>query len=144
MNRLPMLAMLSLFTLSVLSLRCSDKINLNDNNSGSIKEYFERTDDGRYVIIDRTGKRWDITHAVVKYGMVPSFFKSGLGQYAIKPIVAPKMLSPGDPGYPDASDGFLVLGAKIGNDARAYSIQKLAAHEIADETIANTHVAVAY
>ncbi len=100
--------------------------------------------DGKVLIEDNTGKRWDVTHAEEKYGMEPAEFQFGLGPFAIKPILNPKMLSPGDTGYPLDDETFLVLATEINKDARAYSIRVMSIHEIADEVFADAHVAVAY
>lgn len=98
----------------------------------------------RILIKDRTGKEWDVTHAVEKYGFVASRFQFGLGPYAITPIVEPDMLEPGSNGYPTDSDNRLVIGTTINNDTRAYPLSALTSHEVADEIIGNVYVAVAY
>ena len=50
-------------------------------------------------ITDRTGKRWDVAHAA-KYGLVPAGFQFGLGPLAIRPLIEPGMIFPGDREYP--------------------------------------------
>ena len=94
-------------------------------------------------IQDRQGKVWDVTQAQ-KYGLVPSGFQFGLGPYAIRPIMNPQMLSPGDYGYPSDYEGFLILGASLNGFARAYPIAVLSRHEVANEQFGDAHVAVAY
>ena len=42
---------------------------------------------GPVVITDRHGERFDITHAVDKYGMVPSGFEGDARGYSIRQIV---------------------------------------------------------
>ncbi len=108
-------------------------------------------EDARIFIVDRTGKRWDVTHAKKRYDMEPSKFQFGLGPNAIRPILTPKMLSPGDTGYPEDEADFLVLGTTLNDGTRplsdgtrSYSIIDLTRHEIADEKFGNLHVAVAY
>lgn len=76
--------------------------------------------------------------------MEPSKFQFGLGPNAIRPILTPKMLSPGDTDYPDDEADFLVLGTTLNDGTRSYSIIDLTRHEIADEKFGNLHVAVAY
>jgi len=83
--------------------------------------------------------------------MEPSKFQFGLGPNAIRPILTPRMLSPGDTGYPEDEAGFLVLGTTLNDGTRplsdgtrSYSIIDLSRHEIADEKFGNLHVAVAY
>lgn len=95
-------------------------------------------------IVDRTGKKWDITHAANKYGFNPGGFQFGLGPFAIAPIEEPEFFGPGDPGYPRDDETFLVIGTTINNDSRAYPIFVLKSHEIVDESFDTTYVAVAY
>jgi hypothetical protein len=101
-------------------------------------------EDGKIFIRDQTGKRWDVTHAVEEYGFDPAAFEHGLGPTAIRPIQNPQMLRPGDTGYPADFDETVVLGAKLQGDARAYPLNVMIRHEIANESFGNTHVAVAY
>jgi hypothetical protein len=128
---------LTLIFIVLFSFGCSSDV------SGPDGAKVIRTD-GKVLIEDNTGKRWDVTHAEAKYGMEPAEFQFGLGPFAIKPILNPKMLSPGDPGYPFDNETFLVLATQINNDSRAYSIRVMSYHEIADEKFADVHVAVAY
>ena len=95
------------------------------------------------VIVDRTGKEWDITHAVSEYGFTADGFQFGIGPYAIPPIIDPLFLSPGDPGYPSDNETFEVLGVEIDGDARAYPIT-LMKREVVDDWFGDTAVAVAY
>lgn len=95
-------------------------------------------------ITDRTGKRWDVTHARDKYGLVPSGYQYGLGPYAIRPIMNPQMLFPNDRGYPESSEYFLILGTSLNGFARAYPIAVLSRHEVANEQFGDIHAAVAY
>jgi hypothetical protein len=101
-------------------------------------------EDEAIFIVDRTGKKWDVTHAKEKYGMKPSLFQFGLGPNAIKPILEPRMLQPGGYGYPDDMQDFAVLGVELNGSERAYSILILAHHEVAEEQFGDAHVAVAY
>jgi len=96
------------------------------------------------IIKDNTGKEWDVTHAVNEYGLVASQFQYGLGPFAIKPILNPEMLSPGDPDYPTNSNNQLVIGTTLNKDTRAYPLNVLSRHEVADEKFGDQHVAVAY
>jgi hypothetical protein len=102
------------------------------------------TDTTGTFIVDQTGKRWEISHAVRRYGFEPAKFQFGLGPNVIRPVLEPKMIRPGQPGYPDAGSSLLVLGTSFEEDARAYSIRKLSFHEVADEKFDDVHVAVAY
>ena len=104
----------------------------------------------KIYIADQTGKQWEISHAVKKYGMQPENFQFGLGPNWFTPLILPKMISPGEPGYPNGDDFFrnlgsdLVVGTEIGGDARAYPLAILYRHEIADEKFGDVYVAVAY
>jgi hypothetical protein len=99
-------------------------------------------DGERIVIVDLTGKEWDVTDAVKTYGFDLNLFDHGLGP--IPAIVEPEMLSPGDAGYPDDGADVIVIGATIGGESRAYPIHVLDNHEVADDTFGDTHVAVAW
>jgi hypothetical protein len=102
------------------------------------------SENDKIFIVDRTGKRWDVTHAENNYGLKAELFQFGLGPNAIQPILNPKFVSPGDPGYPASTQTFLVIGTALNNDPRAYSISDLTRHEVADERFDSTYVAVAY
>jgi hypothetical protein len=117
---------------------CSEGPNSGNGPSDVIKE------NDRIFIEDRTGKRWDVTHAENKYGLKAERFQFGLGPNAIPPILNPEFLSPGEVGYPASDQTFLVIGTALNNDPRAYSISDLTRHEVADEQFGSTHVAVAY
>ena len=99
-------------------------------------------------ITDRHGVRFDVTHAVHRYGMRAAGFQFGIGKNTIRPIDHPNMLSPGDPGYPSEgsrwSSGPDIIGISVDDDIRSYPVQELARHEIVNETIGHTQAAVAY
>ena len=105
----------------------------------------DRIETGESVfIIDRTGQRWDITHAADKYGFRAKNFQFGLGKNAIPSINYPDMYLPGEPGYPLANDDFTIIAARIRSDARAYPLFVMKSHEIVNESFAGQLVAVAY
>jgi hypothetical protein len=99
---------------------------------------------GPVVIVDQTGKEWDVSTAVHEYGFDVSGFEFGLGPYAIPPLIEPPLLSPGDRDYPPDDETFLALGASINGDARAYGKLDIVRHEVVDEFIGGVPVAVAY
>ena len=105
-------------------------------------ETYEQSGD-RLYIKDSTGKSWDVTHAQ-KYGLQPSEFQFGLGPYAIPPLMNPQMLSPGNPDYPSEEEEFIVLGTSLNGFTRAYPINVMSRHEVANEQFGEAHVAVAY
>jgi len=96
------------------------------------------------IFIVGSYKKWDITHAVKVYGFDPLMFDGGGGPSAITPINDPKMLEPGDTGYPDASKDMLIIGFNYRSEARAYPLKVLASHEIINDLFDSTAVAVAY
>ncbi len=104
----------------------------------------EMTEGGSVTITDRTGKIWDITHAVSDYGFRAEGFQYGLGPNAISPAFDPVFAAPGDESYPAAHETFSVLAAETDGDPRAYRIWQLARHEVIDEWFGETAVAVAY
>ena len=100
--------------------------------------------DNKTFMVDRTGKSWDVTHAQGKYGFVPENFQFGLGPFAITPILNPRMLSRGENGYPSDANESQVIGTTLNSDTRAYPLNVLSRHEVADEQFGDTYVAVAY
>jgi len=101
-------------------------------------------DNGRTFIVDKTGKRWDVTHAASKYGFVPSEFQFGLGPNAIKPINSPSFVGPGQSGYPSADEKFIVIGTTLLGESRAYAIADLTPHEVVNEQFVDEIVAVGW
>ncbi|MFC1956135.1 hypothetical protein ACFLWZ_06420 [Chloroflexota bacterium] len=99
------------------------------------------------IIIDRTGREWDVTHARDVYGMNPEYFNYGLGVGAIPSVDKPTVLEEGDPGYPSANSLTPVFGVNHNVEQRAYSISALTQHEVFNDIYpgdANLYVAVAY
>jgi hypothetical protein len=95
-------------------------------------------------ITDRSGKRWDVSHAE-KYGMVPSGFQYGLGPYAIQPLIDAGMIFPGHQGYPGPMGTLMVLGVDLNGIARAYPTWTIMSHiEVANETFGEDPVAAAF
>jgi len=104
----------------------------------------DSSDSNRIFIRDRTGKEWDVTHAVNKYEFDPERFQFGAGPFAIKPILQPQFISRGDPGYDSIDENTIVIGTFIKRNARAYPLYILGSHEIVDENFGTTYVAVGY
>jgi len=98
----------------------------------------------RVFIIDQSGKQWDITQAVVRYGFTRDGFKFGLGPFTVTPLILPPFLAEGDSAYPDAGDGFAVIGVSRLGDARAYRLSDLVDVEVADDVIGGQPVAVVH
>lgn len=98
----------------------------------------------KVVLVDLTGKEWDITTAVWKYGLDVEGFEYGLGPMAIKPIIEPEMLSPGNVGYPPDNATFLVVGTTVNGDTRAYDIFGIFRNEVVDDYVGEAPLAVTY
>ncbi len=96
------------------------------------------------LIVDQTGKRWDVSHGVSALGLDPDRFQYGLGPFAIQPIIDPEMIAPGDARHPGASSTVAVIGVENQGDVRAYPISILRRHEIIDDEIGDEPLAVGY
>jgi hypothetical protein len=99
------------------------------------------------IIIDRTGREWDVTHARDVYGMNPAYFNYGLGIGAITSVDDPIVLEEGDSGYPAVDSRINVFGVNHNGEQRAYSVSALTRHEVFNDVYpgdANQYVAVAY
>jgi len=114
------------------------------NPSARSEKDISNVKDSTIYIVDRTGKQWDITHAVKHYNFSKNNFNYGLGPNAIKPINYPDMLESGDPGYPESHSSQTVIGVNINGEARAYPIDVLSSHEVVNDTLKGFYTAVAY
>jgi len=130
--------------LATLNPGCKDSVVIQPLTQDLAGEEGKKEEQKRIFIVDRTGKKWDITHAVEKYGFDPDKFEYGLGPMAIPPILNPEMLSPGDDGYPQDTGRFTILGTELNGDVRAYPLTVMIRHEIVNEQFGDAHVAVAY
>ena len=126
------------FLLSLSILGCHGK---NTGNHGFGED--DKPGDKIYIT-DRTGKNWDVTHAVENYGFETGNFQYGLGPYAIMPINNPEMISPGKSNYPDDNSTETIIGLNIDGDARAYPIRILSRHEVVNDRVGDKNVAVVY
>ncbi len=120
------------------SLGCGDSSGSPSGPSGI------EGDAGRIFIVDKTGKRWDVTYAKNEFGFEPDEFEIGSGPFSLRPILNPQMLSAEEDGYPAEDATFLILGTRFNDMPRAYSIGVMSAHEVANEVFGDAHVAVAY
>jgi Protein of unknown function (DUF3179) len=96
----------------------------------------------RVLITDQSGKTWDITQAVVRYGFDPAGFKFGLGPFTVTPLVLPPAVAAGDSGFPADTDTFSVIGVSLAGAARAYQLDDLLDVEVADDIVGGEVVAV--
>jgi hypothetical protein len=122
----------------ILTVAGCELVNSNQNEAEVI-----RNGDQIYIR-DNTGKDWNVTHAVNKYGFVPEDFQFGLGPFAIRPILNPQMVERGEAGFPSDNNETRVIGTRLNGDVRAYPLSVLNNHEVADEKFDSTYVAVAY
>ena len=95
-------------------------------------------------ITDRTGKAWEISHAVNEYGMLPENFNYGLGPNAIRPINDPEMLEKGEAGYPVDDLRLGVLGVSMNGDSRAYPLHILSSHEVVNDIVGEVPIAAVF
>ena len=102
------------------------------------------TDPEQIYITDQTGKKWNITHAIDKYGFEVSRFQFGLGPYAIQPINDPVFIERDENGYPSSSNTMQIIGTTIMGESRAYPLETLYRHEILNDAFGDVHVAVGF
>lgn len=95
--------------------------------------------DGKTFIKDRTGEKWDITQAV-SLGFKPSNFEFGLGRNAFSPL--------DDSLLQDATENISrrlrILGVPGESETKAFAVNKLRGHEIANSSIDEKPIAAAY
>jgi hypothetical protein len=94
----------------------------------------ETEHENQITITDRTGRKWDVTHARDIYDMNPGFFNYGLGIGVIPSVDTPVVLEEGDPDYPDSDSRRLVFGVDHNGEQRAYSVNALRRHEVFNDT----------
>ena len=85
------------------------------------------------TIVDRSGREWDISHAVTRYDMLPEHFNFGIGLGAIPSVDEPEVISEGESGYPSPDDQMGVFGVVHNGEVRAYSVSQLGRHEVFNE-----------
>ncbi len=96
------------------------------------------------IITDNTGEDFDITNAVLKHRLGVPYWDFGLGRNAIPPVIDPRMLEPGDPGYPDDQNTAAVIGVRREGDIRAYRIGDIPNREVVDDVVGGEALAVTY
>ncbi len=97
-----------------------------------------------HLLVDVDGRTWDIRYALEELGLDRDGFGHGIGVHAIPPIVDPASAGPGDAGYPGPAEAFPILGVEIAGRARAYRLQTLTRHEVANDTLGGTPLAATY
>lgn len=100
---------------------------------------FVTTEKDRTFIVDRKGERWDITQAM-SIGFKPDGFQYGIGRDAFQPLDETGL----DDDTSSVSRNLRIIGISDGDQAQAYSVDKLWRHEIANSKIGSKSVAVGY
>jgi hypothetical protein len=90
-------------------------------------------------LIDQIGERWDISQAV-SIGFKPSRFEFGIGRNAFRPLSE----SDWSNSVGNSKRNFRIIGIADGDEAHAYSVSKLARHEIANTMLDSDPIAVGY
>lgn len=105
------------------------------------------TNKNTVFIVDRNGRKWDITHAKNKYNMKPNLFNFGIGLGTIPSVDHPKIVNKDNPDYPKSTSEFLVFGVHHNGEQRAYGVSNMTRHEIFNDKYpgeSDQYVAVAY
>jgi hypothetical protein len=100
---------------------------------------FVTREEGKSYIVDRGGHRWDVTQAE-SIGFKPEGFQYGLGKDAFTPLDGGDLTE----NTADVSPFHRVIGISEGGEAQAYSVPKLAGHEIANSRVGDKPIAAAY
>ena len=113
----------------------------------SIASNPETESQNQVIVTDRTGRKWDVTHARDVYGMNSDYFNFGLGVGVIPSVDEPIVLEQGDPGYPSTDSRIQVFGVNHNGEQRGYSASALSRHEVFNDVYkgeSNQYVAVTY
>jgi hypothetical protein len=100
---------------------------------------FVTSDGAKTFIIDQRGERWDVTQAQ-SIGFKPEGFQYGIGRNAFTPLDETDLSDDTS----SVSRNLRIIGISEGNQAQAYSVDKLWRHEIANSKIGPKPVAVGY
>jgi len=116
----------SVFAIGLLIFISSCRTNNSVVESGDADE--------KITLVDINNRKWDITHAVNKYGMLKEYFRFGVGFGTIASIDNPKTLSKDNPQFPKQDSSFAIFGVEIKLEQRAYSREQLQKHEILNDS----------
>ena len=139
-----LLKLFSILPLLLLILSCKEVNTSSNPPETTVIVVTDTSDTNKIFIEDRTGKKWDITHAVKEYGFNPDNFQYGLGPYAIRPLLEPNFVSPGHSDFNSLEASTAVIGTTINEITRAYPLYMVGRYEIIDEEFDRTFVAVGY
>ena len=95
--------------------------------------------DGRTYIVDRHNEKWDITEAIT-LGFKPRNFKHGIGKNAFRTLDDSSLTD--DPFF--VSSSVRVIGFEDSKGGKAFSVDKLRRHEIANTRQDGKPVTVGY
>ena len=107
----------------------------------------DKAEESASIIIDRTGRKWDVTHARDTYDMNPDYYNYGLGIGAIASVDSPVIIEEGDMFYPGPDSDIQVFGVDHNGEQRAYIVKDLTGHEVFNDMYPGTseqYVAVTY
>jgi hypothetical protein len=96
-------------------------------------------EEGKVYIVDQTGERWDVTQAE-SIGFKPDGFQYGIGRNAFTPLDDSYLKDRSE----DVPGSLRVLGVSEDSEAKAYSIDRLYRHEIANSKIGSNPIAVGF
>lgn len=96
------------------------------------------------LITDLTGEDFDITNAVLRHNIHKAFWAHGLGRDTIRPVIDPRMIGPGEAGYPDDQNTAEVIGVIVEGDIRAYRIGDIPDREVVDDWVGGVPLATTY
>lgn len=65
------------------------------------------------ITTDLTGEDFDITNAVLRHNIHEAFWANGLGRDTIRLVIGPRMIGPGETGYPDDQNTAEVIGVNV-------------------------------
>jgi len=131
--------------LTVLTLALPGFLTLSYGQEASKNP--DTSDKEETYLTDRTGRRWDITHAVTVYGMSPDYFNFGIGLGKIPSVDHPKIEDKTDPAFPSAEGEAAVIGVDYNGEQRAYAVEDMIRHEVFNENYpgdSGGNVSVAY
>ena len=97
------------------------------------------TEGGHTYIVDQRGERWDVTTAK-KAGYNPYYFKYGMGRFAFTPLDDSALSTK----HPYISRRLRVIAFTDDEGGRAFSVDKLRRHEVANSWQNGIPVAVGY
>jgi hypothetical protein len=125
---------ISLLYIFILALVLSGAIALQAGAFSKVVHDGDRT-----YIVDRHGEQWDVTQAR-SIGFMPDRFQHGIGRNAFTPLDDSSLKDDSR----KATKSLRVIGISDGKKAKAYSVERLWRHEVANSSIGDKPIAAAY